>query len=157
MSIIVDLQIACSSKTVPSKNDFVVWTTQALLKHYTNAELTIRLVNEAESRMLNETYRQQIGPTNVLSFASDLPDDISLATPLLGDLVICEPLVAKEAREQHKDYTAHFAHLVVHGCLHLLGYDHVEPHQAQIMESLETQIMLSLNFTDPYKTELTPC
>ena len=115
-------------------------------------ELTIRLVDEEEGMHLNQTYRGNTGATNVLSFPfenlEDIPDEFNI--PLLGDIVICAPVVRQEAKTQNKKETNHWAHLTVHGTLHLLGYDHIDDEDAQIMENLETGILSSLGFSDPY-------
>ena len=100
---------------------------------------------------LNQRFRDRPGPTNVLSFPADIPADV--ACELLGDIVICSPLVLKEAREQGKSPACHWAHLTVHGVLHLLGYDHINDEDAEIMESLETEIMQEFEFKDPYIAE----
>ena len=112
-------------------------------------ELTIRIVDEDEARKLNKKWRQHPYPTNILSFPLECP--FPLEIPLLGDLVICAPIVNQEAAKQHKTLEAHWAHLVVHGILHLLGYDHLDEAQAQIMESLEIQILHDLGFPNPYE------
>ncbi len=132
-----------------------IWTTLAAVgvKKKRRAEITIRIVDEEESQHLNSTYRSKDKPTNVLSFPSELPDEILaiLDNKPLGDLVICMPVVLKEAVEQGKTSEEHFAHLVVHGLLHLLGYDHeTSPEDAAEMEALEIQIMAVLGFDDPY-------
>jgi len=111
-------------------------------------ELSIRLVDEKEAAELNSSYRGKTGATNVLSFPFDSP--IPMEPRLLGDLILCVPVVEKEALEQHKIVNDHWAHLVVHGCLHLLGYDHIEQDQAEQMENLEITILQSLNIADPY-------
>jgi len=113
-----------------------------------NAEVSLRLVDEAEMAQLNLSYRDKTGPTNVLSFPSDLP--IELEIPLLGDIVVCAPVVVLEAQAQHKPIQAHWAHMIVHGSLHLLGYDHVDPADAETMETLETAVMKNLNYPCPY-------
>jgi probable rRNA maturation factor len=141
------LQNASSAATVPAVSDFERWLAVAL-ESMAAAILTIRIVDEAESAELNQRYRQKSGATNVLSFPADLPDEVEL--PLLGDLVICAPLVQSEALAQGKPVTAHWAHLVIHGSLHLLGYDHIEMAEAQEMESLETLLLQQLGFPDPY-------
>jgi probable rRNA maturation factor len=112
------------------------------------AELTIRLVDEPESQELNREYRQKDKPTNVLSFPADLPDIVNL--PLLGDLIICAPVVAKEAEEQQKPLESHWAHMVVHGTLHLLGYDHIDENDANIMEAIETDVLAAMSIACPY-------
>lgn len=111
------------------------------------AELCIRIVDAAESAALNQRYRSKPGSTNVLSFPCDADVD---GLALLGDLVICAPVVAQEADAQAKSEAAHWAHMVVHGVLHLLGYDHIGDHDAQIMESKERAILAGLGFPDPY-------
>ncbi len=116
-------------------------------------ELTVRIVDGAEAAELNRRYRGRSGPTNVLSFPFDGMPGVDL--PLLGDIVVCAPVVVREAREQGKPERAHWAHIVVHGVLHLLGYDHVEPEQARIMEGLEKQILGKLGIPDPYGDEQT--
>ena len=108
-------------------------------------------VDEAESHELNLTYRGKDKPTNVLSFPFEAPPGIEM--PLLGDLIICRQVVEQEAKEQQKPLEAHWAHMVVHGSLHLLGYDHIEDNEAEEMESLETEIMLALGYEDPYIAE----
>ena len=113
-----------------------------------DVELAIRLVDEAESAALNGEYRDKPYATNVLSF----PQDVELPGHwLLGDLVICMPVIAREAREQGKSETAHITHMVVHGVLHLLGFDHIGEDEAVIMEALETRVMASLGYDDPYR------
>ncbi len=120
----------------------------ALLTRPYPPELTVRIVDEAESAQLNATWRHKDGPTNVLSFPADLPAEMPLA--VLGDLAVCAPVVAREAREQHKSAQAHWAHILIHGFLHLLGYDHLTTTQAQQMEPIETEILAALHFPDPY-------
>lgn len=110
-------------------------------------DVTIRIVDEAESHELNQRYRGKDKSTNVLSFPYD--GDM-LDVPVLGDIVICAPVVQREAREQGKDARAHWAHMVVHGCLHLLGYDHVQESEAEVMEAKERRILAELGFPDPY-------
>ena len=149
MTLELDLQIALELPGLPALADFHRWTAAALAgaNHDREAELTIRLVNEAESAVLNETYRHKQGPTNVLSFPFEAPPEIDSA--LLGDIVICAPVVLREAVVQGKTPEAHWAHLVAHGVLHLLGYDHDEA-QAEAMESLEIRILAGLGYPDPY-------
>jgi len=117
-----------------------------------NFELSIRIVDENESAELNRRYRNKTGSTNVLSFPAELPENLNL--PLLGDLVICAPVVSKEAQQQGKSELAHWAHMVIHGTLHLLGYDHQNDEQANIMEGHEISILNSLGFSNPYKPNL---
>lgn len=144
----LDLQRA-SQGEAPGDEDFRRWCELALRQRSADSELTIRLVDEAEGRELNRTWRQKDYATNVLSFPADVPDEL-LDIPLLGDLVICVPVVAREAAEQGKPLAAHWAHLVIHGCLHLLGYDHIDDAEADEMEDLERQLLAELGHPDPY-------
>lgn len=151
-SIFVDLQVATENiEGVPTEEQIVQWATAAVQPEGDEVEMTVRIVDEAESHELNLTYRGKDRPTNVLSFPFECPDEVAL--PLLGDLVICRQVVEREAVEQEKPLMAHWAHMVVHGSLHLLGYDHIEDDEAEEMESLETQIMQGLGFDDPYLAE----
>ncbi|VGM95565.1 Probable rRNA maturation factor [uncultured Avibacterium sp.] len=150
--VIVDLQIAAeNSENLPTEQQFQQWATAAVQAENLQPEITIRVVDEAESQSLNATYRGKDYPTNVLSFPFECPEEVEL--PLLGDLVICRQVVEREAQEQGKPLMAHWAHMVVHGCLHLLGYDHIEDAEAEEMESLESEIMQELGFADPYLAE----
>ena len=151
-SIFVDLQIATENiEGLPTEEQIVQWATAAVQPEGDEVEMTVRIVDEAESHELNLTYRGKDRPTNVLSFPFECPDEVVL--PLLGDLVICRQVVEREAAEQEKPLMAHWAHMVVHGSLHLLGYDHIEDDEAEEMESLEAQIMQGLGFDDPYLAE----
>lgn len=150
--MIIDLQIACEQETgLPTAEQIEQWATAAVQPQSDEVEMTVRIVDEAESHALNLNYRGKDCPTNVLSFPFECPDEVEL--PLLGDLVICRQVVEREAQEQDKPLMAHWAHMVVHGSLHLLGYDHIEDDEAEEMESLETQIMTELGFADPYLSE----
>ena len=150
--MIIDLQIACEQETgLPTAEQIEQWATAAVQPQSDEVEMTVRIVDEAESHELNLNYRGKDRPTNVLSFPFECPDEVEL--PLLGDLVICRQVVEREAQEQEKPVMAHWAHMVVHGSLHLLGYDHIEDDEAEEMESLETQIMTGLGFADPYLSE----
>ena len=150
--MIIDLQIACEQETgLPTLEQIEQWATAAVQPQSDEVEMTVRIVDEAESHELNLNYRGKDRPTNVLSFPFECPDEVEL--PLLGDLVICRQVVEREAQEQDKPVMAHWAHMVVHGSLHLLGYDHIEDDEAEEMESLETQIMTGLGFADPYLSE----
>jgi probable rRNA maturation factor len=152
MSILLDLQVAVeSSDNLPSDADFQRWLSTTVSQFQPEAEVTIRLVDEEESHQLNHEYRGKDKPTNVLSFPFEVPPGIEIN--LLGDLIICKQVVEKEAAEQHKELMAHWAHMVVHGSLHLLGYDHIEDDEAEEMESLESEIMQSMGFPDPYIAE----
>ena len=144
----LDLQLATDANA-PGETDFRRWCELALRQRSADSELTIRLVDEPEGRELNRTWRQKDYATNVLSFPADVPDEL-LDIPLLGDLVICVPVVEREAAEQGKALEAHWAHLVIHGCLHLLGYDHIEDEEAEEMEALERTLLAELGHPDPY-------
>jgi probable rRNA maturation factor len=134
---------------VPTLAQFQHWLDSTLLPENDGVELTIRLVNKNESQQLNAQYRNKDKPTNVLSFPFEVPAGIELN--LLGDLIICADIVEKEAIEQNKTLTAHWAHMVIHGCLHLLGYDHIDDTDAQNMEALEIDILAKLGFNNPYE------
>ncbi|EJP29641.1 metalloprotein, YbeY family [Haemophilus sputorum HK 2154] len=154
---IIDLQIASeNSEGLPTLEQFTHWVETALAfeaqtEDFPETEMTIRIVDEEESQTLNREYRGKDYPTNVLSFPFEVPEGIEL--PLLGDLVICRQVMEREAKEQQISLASHWAHLAVHGTLHLLGYDHIEEVEAEEMEGLETQIMQKLGFEDPYLSE----
>lgn len=148
MPIILDLQLASTAADLPDEAQFQQWLEAAVLPFQDDAEVTIRLVDEAESQQLNFEYREKDKPTNVLSFPFQQPPGLEL--PLLGDLVICAQVVAREALEQNKTLHAHWAHMVVHGCLHLLGFDHINETDAEEMEAEEIQILHDLGFPNPY-------
>lgn len=149
MHLDLDLQIAVEDQELlPSTQELNEWLSTAIATHKDEAEVTVRIVEEQESHELNLQYRGKDKSTNVLTFPFDMPPEIEL--PLLGDLVICKAVVEREAQEQGKPLKAHWAHMLIHGGLHLLGYDHIEDSEAQEMESLETRLMLSLGFNDPY-------
>ncbi|MCG9552806.1 rRNA maturation RNase YbeY [Vibrio sp. Isolate32] len=152
MSIELDLQLAVENEQgLPTEQDIQLWLDKTIPQFQKSAELTIRIVDTEESHQLNHEYRGKDKPTNVLSFPFEAPPGIEL--DLLGDLIICRQVVEKEAEEQNKPLLAHWAHMVVHGSLHLLGYDHIEDDEAEEMESLETEIMQAIGFEDPYILE----
>jgi probable rRNA maturation factor len=153
MSLTVDIQCA-SAEPVPDEDDLRSWIAAALAGQQVGGdiEISVRLVDAPEMASLNKTYRGKDGPTNVLSFPADLPPDLDL--PLLGDIVICAPVVAAEARAQHKSPDAHWAHMAVHGTLHLLGYDHLDENEAITMEALESAILADLHYPCPYQANL---
>lgn len=151
LDLALDLQYAVKPDNLPTQAQFETWVRVALGDTMDEAELTIRIVDASESQQLNHDYRGKNKPTNVLSFPFEAPPGIEL--PLLGDLVICASVVENEALEQQKALEAHWAHMVVHGCLHLLGYDHIEDAEAEEMESLETTLITGLGFPDPYKEQ----
>ena len=144
----VDIQYAMAVDGIPSEDAIRQWVLQALPEENKGAELTVRIVDEAEITAFNHQYRGKDGPTNVLSFPYDgIP---GVASELLGDIVICAPVVASEAIAQHKPLDAHWAHIVVHGVLHLLGYDHQHDDHAHQMEAREAELLASLGYANPY-------
>jgi len=147
MTVTVDMQVVCED-SVPDKAHFQQWVNAALKEVSEDCELSIRLVGEQESASLNSTYRGKAGPTNVLSFPFESP--VAIEPRLLGDLVVCASVVKMEAVEQHKTVNDHWAHMVVHGCLHLLGYDHLKHEEAEQMEALEVTILQILEIDNPY-------
>ncbi|MFL1456142.1 rRNA maturation RNase YbeY [Marinobacter sp. GN3S48] len=146
----VDLQRVFETPGIPDDNAFGRWAQRAWLGE-DSSEVTIRIVDADESAALNGEYRGKNGPTNVLSFPFEAPAGITV--PLAGDLIICAPVVEKEAKDQHKELEAHWAHMVVHGMLHLQGYDHIEDNDAEVMEALEVQLLKQLGYGNPYESE----
>ena len=149
----LDLQKVVTSDTIPTQKKLESWIRKALLaiekEHDEDCELTIRVVGIDEIQSLNRTYRHQNKATNVLSFPFESPAEISL--PLLGDLVICHDIVIEEAKQQGKTIEAHWAHMVVHGVLHLKGFDHIDDVEAEVMELLEIKILDGFNIANPYQ------
>ena len=141
MSAEIVVQRATAARGVPAPAQLRRWARAALGRR--GGEVTLRVVGAAESRSLNARYRGKDKPTNVLSFPSEAPG-------MLGDLVLCAPVVAREAREQGKRPNSHWAHMVVHGVLHLLGFDHIRPADAKVMEGRDRAILARLSFPDPY-------
>ncbi|MDO9469623.1 MAG: rRNA maturation RNase YbeY [Nitrosomonas sp.] len=135
------VQYATNSTDAPTRPQFRRWVKAALTQE---AEIVLRIVDEAEGCELNHQFRNKDYATNVLTFVYDDTQ------PLTGDIVLCAPVVSKEAQQQHKNLIAHYAHLTVHGILHLQGYDHIEEAEAVVMEQLETQILARLGYDDPY-------
>ena len=152
MAHVIDLQLVCTPTELPTKEQFQLWVDTALAevssKPSQDFELTIRLVNNEESQQLNNQYRGKNKPTNVLSFPFEVPDGIELN--LLGDLIICIEVMKQEAQEQNKALFDHWAHLVIHGCLHLVGFDHITDSEAVEMESIEITILAKLGISNPY-------
>lgn len=152
MNYQIDLQNASTqAKLIPNEQDFKSWVLAALQEVVDKAEVTIRLVDEEEGAKLNQTFRNKPYATNVLSFP--FFDSQQFGLDLLGDIVICVPVVLQEAHDQNKAIASHFAHMVVHGVLHLLGYDHIQDDDAQEMEGLEIKILGKLGFPNPYQEE----
>jgi len=151
----LDYQNASTDKQIPSEQQCLTWLQQFLPEFQEVSELTIRIVDENESQALNHQYRGKEKPTNVLSFPSEVPAYITeeMEFPLLGDLVICAQVVNQESQEQNKTFDAHWAHMLLHGCLHLLGYDHIEDEEALEMEALEIEILQKMGFPNPYNDQ----
>lgn len=148
----LDLQTATDDPDCPAEADFQRWA-ETGWQGDSDTEVTIRLVTPEESTKLNHTYRGRERPTNVLSFPFEVPEGLDI--PLLGDLVICADVVAREARDQSKSLSAHWAHMVIHGMLHLQGYDHLNDADADVMEALEIRLLAGLGIANPYVTEET--
>lgn len=148
MKYLVDVQRECQSENLPSDAQFLLWVTTALKGRKDRGEICIRLVDADESQALNSEYRAKDYATNVLSFPFEAPPGIPM--DLLGDLAICAEVVKREAAEQGKPLMDHWAHMVIHGTLHLIGFDHINEPDAVEMETLETELLASLNIADPY-------
>ena len=154
-SLFVDVQIACEHSDIPSAEEIETWVNRAVVGAGTSfggdADVSVRVVDKEEIRTLNRDYRQKDAVTNVLSFPAGpikgLPVDNAVA---LGDIVLCANMVSDEAAAQEKPVGAHWAHLLVHGTLHLLGYDHLTDADAAAMEGLETRILMDNGLADPY-------
>jgi probable rRNA maturation factor len=149
----VDLQIAVEAAGIPTQDQIKAWVNAAVASEKP-AEVTVRIVDEAEITVLNASYRHKDAATNVLSFPFEA--HVPMDVPLLGDVVICAPVVVQEAIEQHKSIEAHWAHLIVHGVLHLQGYDHHDDIEAEKMESREIQILHQFGYANPYEVNTAP-
>ncbi|SEG61330.1 rRNA maturation RNase YbeY [Marinobacterium lutimaris] len=148
MNYSVDLQIDVDNADLPSAESIERWVTTALEGRRDRGEICIRIVTPEESQTLNREYRGKDKPTNVLSFPFEVPPGIPM--DLLGDLAICAEVVAEEAVEQEKSLEDHWAHMVIHGTLHLLGFDHINDDEAEEMEALERDLLARLGISDPY-------
>ena len=148
----VAVNYAAPRAGVPAAVSFRKWVAAALKGRIREADLAIRIVDEREGQALNRHYRGKDYATNVLSFPAELPEGLpkGVKLPLLGDLVLCAPVIAREAKEQGKPLLAHYAHLTVHGALHLLGWDHEDAREAEAMEQLEREILAGIGLPDPY-------
>ena len=155
MNLTLDFQQACQQPNLPTEAQLTVWLDAALDGRLDSAEVSVRIVEEAESQELNGQYRGINKPTNVLSFPFELPPGVPAEEMnfLLGDLVICAAVVAREAAQQNKDLHHHWAHMLIHGALHLLGFDHIESVEAEQMEQMEREILAGPDISDPYKGE----
>ena len=145
----LDIQIISQSKQLPEQEQFQNWVDAVLNDESQDAEFVIRIVDEAEMIQFNEQYRDKKGSTNILSFPFEAPEGID--SHLLGDMLVCAPVVEKEAQQQNKELNHHWAHMIVHGVLHLLGYDHVDDQDAEEMEALEIKILKKIKIKNPYE------
>lgn len=148
MNINLTIQNPSKLRGIPTKKQFLAWIKCALGKRRKEYEILIRIVDVAEITEINQTYRHQDKPTNIISFEFEPP--LGIKTNFLGDLIICAPVVRAEAKAQHKTIAAHWAHLTIHGMLHLLGYDHINDADAEVMENLEIAMLERLGFANPY-------
>ena len=148
---VIEIQTIYQASNLPDEKKIQRWIDAALQKHPSDTEIVVRIVDEQESAELNQQYRHKSGPTNILSFPFEVPDGIEL--DLLGDLVICAPVLEKEAIEQQKVLADHWAHIIIHGVLHLLGYDHIEDNEAELMEIKEISILKTLTIANPYQQD----
>lgn len=150
MTYHIDIQHA-SRETIPIDDEILVsWAQLTLASVQESAELTLRFVDLDEITQLNATYRKQNKATNVLAFPADLPPNIELEYPLLGDVIVCPDVVKAESIALKKPLDAHWALIVIHGILHLLGYDHIQDKDATVMQELEIQLLAQLGFDNPY-------
>jgi probable rRNA maturation factor len=147
----LDIQIASSSDQIPTSLLLQRWVDTALADLPQAVEVVIRIVDEPEMKELNQTYRHKTGSTNILSFPFEAPAGLALNLNLLGDLVACAPVIEREAKTQDKILEQHWAHIVIHGLLHLLGYDHIDETEAEAMESFEIKILNKLHINNPYE------
>lgn len=152
-SIQITIQNESHASPIPRKSLLKKWLRAALSPQIQSAEITLRFVDAAEGQTLNRDYRQKDYATNVLTFTFDDELPHAANTPLFGDLVLCGAVIEREAFEQNKPLLAHYCHMIVHGTLHLQGFDHIENAEAEAMEALETQIVTQLGYDDPYRNE----
>lgn len=150
MNLELDLQVATENSQLPTQSQFETWLHAfSEFAEIENGEITVRIVDAEESQSLNNQFRSKDKPTNVLSFPFD--NEIELPVRLLGDLVVCAQVVEHEAHEQNKDLYDHWAHMIIHGALHLMGYDHINDEEAEQMESIEREILAQMGISDPYE------
>ena len=153
MPVELEVQRSTALPSVLEDGQFQRWADAALAGQSTHFAMAIRIVDELEAQRFNREYRGRDYATNVLSFPAELPDGLpaEIRQAQLGDLLICAPVVAREAKEQKRPEANHWAHLTIHGVLHLLGYDHEQADEAEVMETLETEILAKLGISDPYE------
>lgn len=151
MPLDIEIQLASHTSTLPSDDELKTWLNSAAQPEYAGYEVCLRIVDVAEITELNAQYRHKDQPTNVLSFPADIPAELEL--PILGDIVICSAVVAEQAQQQNKSLNAHWAHMCIHGMLHLQGFDHIDDEQAQEMETLEIALLNQLGYPSPYELD----
>lgn len=149
----IDLQMAYDYPLPVSNEQLIRWATLALSADREAAEVTLRIVDAPEMLALNQQFRQQAKTTNVLAFPADVPGHIPLDIPFVGDVVICPEVLAQESAQGSQSLEAHWAHIVIHGVLHLLGFDHIEPQDEVKMQALEVELLQQLGYPNPYLTE----
>lgn len=150
MTYQIDIESNSQNQQIPALPELERWISAALQsQNFEDAEVSVYIVDEDESQELNAQYRGKDYATNVLSFPADIAEEVGV--PLLGDLVVCAPVVEREAQEQGKTLHAHWAHMLIHGTLHLMGFDHLDDDEAETMETLETQIVTGLGYSAPYQ------
>ena len=150
MNYVIDIQNATAEKIPFTNIQIYKWIAQALNNHEETAEITVRIVNEEEIAALNNNYRKNNKPTNVLAFPAEFPEHIELTIAFLGDIIICPTVLLKESQELNKSLESHWAHIVIHGTLHLLGYDHIAEVDQKIMQQYEISALQALGFDNPY-------
>jgi probable rRNA maturation factor len=148
----LDFQIVSKSLSVPAQLLFNKWVDAVLQDESQNSEIVIRIVDEQEMIQYNEQYRRKIGSTNILSFPFDPPKGVD--SDLLGDLLICAPVIEAESQQQNKELEHHWAHMIVHGVLHLIGYNHLDELEAEEMEAIEIKILRSIKIDNPYEEKI---
>lgn len=153
MAYLIDIQNARPEPLPFPDNEIITWVELALSSAIPAAELCLRFVSLDEITQLNTQYRKKIGPTNVLSFPSEIPKEImsEFEYPYLGDIIICPEVLHQESSEQHIPIKDHWAHIIIHGVLHLLGHDHMEPEEEQIMQITEIGLLQRLGIDNPYE------
>lgn len=145
----VEIQLASKSKFIPDQQQFQNWVDAVLTDESQHSEIVIRVIDEDEMIEFNQQYRHKSGPTNILSFPFEAPD--SVESDLLGDLLVCAPVIETESKQQNKPLENHWAHIIVHGVLHLIGYDHINDMDAEEMEALEVMILKTITINNPYE------
>lgn len=149
-SLIIDIQNATGKPLFVNEDTIEQWAKITLGKALAAAELSLRFVDKTEIQILNRDYRHMDKPTNVLAFPVDIPEEVQENCPLLGDVIICPEVLMEESLTQKKDLSQHWAHITIHGLLHLLGYDHIEEDEAKEMQEMEITCLNQLGFSNPY-------